>query len=354
MRLSALACVLMVGCVNGALDDDGVGRNEGRANIFPTEEELDSGLPCHPGAPGCEDAGQPPGPDGGQQPPPGQDGGQPPPGPDGGQPPADSCTWKTAVCSIKGCNGHDGSDEAACTAAGNSGGCTAEVFKAWCTRRVPGSTLWDDLHERWVNEKCGVTPTLTENTFSARNEATCLECKCTTPLVLSFDGGPVKLLADDGSARFDLSSRQDGSELRTDWPAAENPWLALDRDGDGVISSGRELFGSATTLGGGTAANGFEALAALDDNVDGVIDARDAAYARLRLWSDRDHDRVSSPGELRSLAEAGVEALELHYVVAPRCDARGNCEVERATFRFVDSAGRARVGALVDVHLAVR
>ncbi|MGZ3477409.1 MAG: hypothetical protein ACXWUG_28545, partial [Polyangiales bacterium] len=198
------------------------------------------------------------------------------------------------------------------------------------------------------------TATLTENTFSAKNEAKCLECECTTPLVLSFDGAPISLRPDDGSRSFDLSAKQDGSATRTDWPAAMHPWLALDRDGDGVISSGRELFGSATRLGDTTAANGFQALAALDDNGDAVIDVKDAAYARLRLWSDVDGDRVSSPNELRSLAEMGVESLELHYVSSPRCDARGNCEVERATFRWVDPAGHAHAGALVDVHLAVR
>lgn len=84
-----------------------------------------------------------------------------------------------------------------------------------------------------------------------------------------------------------------------------------------------------------------------------MIDARDSAFARLRLWYDANGDRVSSPGELRTLAEVGVEALELQYVEAPRCDARGNCEIERASFRFRDAGGVVRTGAIVDVHLAV-
>jgi len=327
----------LVGCVTGGLDDDdGVGTKQG--NMRASSDAGDTGdntQPCHPGMPGCDDAGQPPS--------------------DGGQPPQDapSCSWTIDTCSMGPCNGHDGSNEAECYAEGNTGGCSPEVFKAWCTRRVPGSTLWDDIHEQWVKNQCGASSaTLVENTFSARNEAKCVECRCTTPLVLSFDGAPVSLRADDGASHFDLSSRQDGSATRTDWPV--QPWLALDRDGDGVISSGRELFGSATALGSGTASNGFQALAALDDNGDGVVDVRDSAYARLRLWTDTDGDRVSTAGELRSLADAGVESLQLHYVVSPRCDARGNCEVERATFRWNDAAGQAHVGALVDVHLAVR
>lgn len=333
--LVVLSLGVVTGCAVGGLVDDEVGQKHGTVSVGNGD---DAGSGCHPGTPGCDDAGQPP-----------EDGGSS----DGGHLP-DACTWKVDECKMGGCNGHDGSNKADCYAAGNAGGCPADVLEAWCTRRT-GSTLWDDLHEKWVKEQCSATTaTLDENTFIAKNDAKCIECRCTTPLVLSFDGGPVSLRADDGASQFDLSAAQDGTATRTDWPAASHPWLALDRDGDGVISSGRELFGSATRMGEGTATNGFAALAALDENGDGVIDARDPAFARLRLWTDLDGDRVSSPGELRSLAEAGVRSLELHYVVSPRCDARGNCEVERATFHFVDAFGNARVGALVDVHLAVR
>jgi len=328
LLMCTVAVLAFAGCAYGEIDGDGLGSKQGNMRVAPDAGGGEQ-PPCHPGMPGCDDAGQPP-------------------------PDAPACTWKIDTCTMGPCNGHDGSNESECYAEGNTGGCSAEVFKAWCTRRT-GTTMWDDIHEQWVKDRCGASSaTLVENTFSAKNEAKCVECRCTTPLVLSFDGGPVALRSDDGLTRFDLSARQDGSATRTDWPAASNPWLALDRDGDGRITSGRELFGSATSVGGGTARNGFEALALLDDNADGVIDARDAAYASLRLWSDLDGDRVSSPGELRSLAEAGVESLELHYVVAPKCDARGNCEVERATFHFTDVAGRPRIGSLVDVHLAVR
>lgn len=337
----------LVGCaIGGAVDDEDVGRSSGSARQGGGGG--DAGSPCHPGMPGCEDAGQSPPDDAGQSPP--DDAGQSPP--DASPPDTRTCTWKTLTCKMGGCNGHDGSNEADCYAAGNPGGCPADVFKAWCTRRT-GSTMWDDIHEQWVKDTCGTsTATLDENTFSARNETTCQECRCTTPLVLSFDGAPVSLRPDDGVGRFDLSAHQDGSGTRTDWPV--QPWLALDRDGDGVISSGRELFGSATQLGAGTASNGFQALAALDDDGDGVLDAKDAAFGKLRLWADRDGDRVSSPDELRSLPEAGIASIDLHYLVAPRCDARGNCEVERATFRWTDTHGQHHDGAIVDVHLAVR
>jgi hypothetical protein len=129
-------------------------------------------------------------------------------------------------------------------------------------------------------------------------------------------------------------------------------WLALDRDGDGAIADGSELFGSMTVLSSGRRArNGFEALRELDEDGDGRITPADSGFARLLLWSDEDGDRVSGRGELRSLASFGVVSIDLDYGVDLRCDARGNCEVERASFRWFDASGAERVGAIVDVHL---
>src|SRR5262249_55150507 len=94
---------------------------------------------------------------------------------------------------------------------------------------------------------------------------------CDTPLVVAFDEQPIAFAASSG-ARFAFVP---GEPAASDWPTATTPWIALDRDGDGAITSGAELFGSATPLrGDGMAHDGFEALAALDANGDGVIDAR--------------------------------------------------------------------------------
>lgn len=174
------------------------------------------------------------------------------------------------------------------------------------------------------------------------------ELDCNTPLVLSFDQRPVTLVADPLHA-FDLSGRESHA---TDWPTADTPWLALDRDGNGTIDDGTELFGSMTPAASGmVATNGFIALDAFDDDHDGAITRRDAAFARLVLWGDENADRVSQPGELRSLASAGIVSMNLAYTSEPRCDDRGNCEVERARFQFVDASSAAREGDVVDVHI---
>jgi hypothetical protein len=166
-----------------------------------------------------------------------------------------------------------------------------------------------------------------------------------TPLVLSFDGAPVRFAQTAG--RFALSP---GDPVATDWPTAATPWLALDRDGDGQITSGAELFGNSTQLPDGAAArHGFDALAALDANRDGRLDAADPEFGALLLWTDRDGDRRSTPDEL-SPASAIVESLSLAYRFDGRCDARLNCEGERAALRWRDG-DRIREGAVVDVYL---
>lgn len=69
------------------------------------------------------------------------------------------------------------------------------------------------------------------------------EPDCETPLVVSFDGAPIEFTPAVAAA-FDLSPN--GTCQSSDWPTA--PWLALDRDGDGSIRDGSELFGSATKM----------------------------------------------------------------------------------------------------------
>jgi hypothetical protein len=138
----------------------------------------------------------------------------------------------------------------------------------------------------------------------------------------------------------------------TDWPTARTPWLAIDRDGSGAIEDGRELFGSMSPVReGGRARNGFVALRELDSNGDGRITADDPGFARLLVWSDRDGDRRSGAAELSSAASWEIVSIDLDYVSAPVCDARGNCGVERAAFKFRDAAGVVRTGTVIDVHL---
>lgn len=181
---------------------------------------------------------------------------------------------------------------------------------------------------------------------------TSTECACNTPLVLSFDNTHVEFTDAPGAA-FDLTRA--GMCHTGDWPSAITPWLALDRDGDGMIRDGGELFGSASKLENGNfAKNGFEALRDLDVNHDGIFDVRDPAFRKIVVWTDANLNRESEKSELTSLEAHGITAIDLHDSREMHCDARGNCEGERSRFSFVDASGSVRQGTVIDVYLPMR
>jgi hypothetical protein len=111
---------------------------------------------------------------------------------------------------------------------------------------------------------------------------------------------------------FDLNN--DGS-IPLDWVGPQNPFLALDLNGDGVINNGSELFGTAMLVEGRRAKDGFEALGQYDGNKDGLIDAKDDIFTRLLLWFDKNSDGVSQPEELTSLNARGIRGI--HLTVQP-------------------------------------
>ncbi len=174
---------------------------------------------------------------------------------------------------------------------------------------------------------------------------------CNTPLVLSFDGALEFSAAPTTAAAFDIHGGT-GTCVRADWPSAATPWLALDRDRDGQIAGGHELFGAATRMSAGTGAhNGFQALAELDSDRDGKISPNDARWDELVLWADHDADRRSTQWELLPLASFEILEIDLGYADRPSCDARGNCGRERAAFVY-STGGQARSGEVIDVRVS--
>ena len=174
---------------------------------------------------------------------------------------------------------------------------------------------------------------------------------CNTPLVLSFDGAVEFSAAGVAAAEFDMHGGA-GTCARADWPTAQSPWLALDRDGNGGIDGAHELFGSATRLAAGAAPhNGFQALAELDSDGDGKLTAVDARWGELVLWADHDADRRSSGWEMLPLASFEIVEIDLGYGTRRACDDRGNCGIERAQFVYRTN-GREQVGEVVDVRVA--
>ncbi|MEB3199058.1 MAG: calcium-binding protein, partial [Synechococcaceae cyanobacterium] len=170
-----------------------------------------------------------------------------------------------------------------------------------------------------------------------------------SPLVLDLDGDGVTTLAiTDGLRWFD----HDGNRFaeRSGWVGHRDGLLVRDLDGNGLIESGRELFGNHTLLRSGLrAAHGFEALADLDSDRDGRITASDAAWSSLAIWRDADGSASTAPSELHSLASLGIAALPVQFQTASLSDPQGNIHRQIGAFQRADG----RIAAMHDVWFTV-
>ncbi|HVE72497.1 MAG TPA: hypothetical protein VNI54_14125 [Thermoanaerobaculia bacterium] len=119
-----------------------------------------------------------------------------------------------------------------------------------------------------------------------------------TPIVIDAGRNGIRLTAAADGVAFDLNA--DGEREHLAWTTADSDdvWLALDRNGNGTIDNGAELFGDATPQPAGGARHGYRALAVLDDDRNEEINAADPVWSLLRLWRDANHDGVSQAWEL--------------------------------------------------------
>lgn len=220
--------------------------------------------------------------------------------------------------------------------------------------RDPNSMCWDqqyecmDFQQFWNEFACGCTG----------------PCAPSSPILVDISGNGFDLTDKAGGVLFDLNG--DATPERLSWTAAgsDDAWLVFDRDGDGMISKGAEMFGN-FTYQPNTPVNaerhGFLALAEFDKpatsdnggyggNGDAKIDRRDAIFPALRLWQDVNHNGISEPEELHSLQSLGLAVIDLDYRELRRRDEHGNWFRYRARVR--DTRG-AQLGRWAwDVYLS--
>ena len=161
------------------------------------------------------------------------------------------------------------------------------------------------------------------------------------PLALDLDGNGIRTVAANQFSGSLFDHDGDGIRTASGWVGKEDGLLVYDRNGDGIINNGGELFGDATRLqNGGTAEHGFAALADLDDNGDGKIDAADKAFSSLRVWRDLNQDGISQEGELLTLEQAKVRSLSTSFRNTNRSLGDGNTLAQGGSYTTTDGQTR--------------
>jgi hypothetical protein len=178
-------------------------------------------------------------------------------------------------------------------------------------------------------------------------DPTICRCVAESQILVDVNGDGFALTdADGGVVVFDLLGHGHPDHLSWTAPGSDDAFLVLDRNGNGKIDNGKELFGNITSQPAppeGVERNGFLALAEFDKpanggNGDGVINRDDAIFSSLRLWQDFNHNGISEPAELHTLPDLGIKTLDLDYRQSRRTDEYGNRFKFRAKVRDVHDA----------------
>lgn len=155
-----------------------------------------------------------------------------------------------------------------------------------------------------------------------------------SPIIIDTEHNGYKLTSAENGVLFDIDA--DGDEDQVAWtrPDSDDVWLAMDRNGNGKIDNGSELFGDATPAYADqpdpTTSNGFEALKFAEgptygpSTADAVINQADAVFSRLLLWRDANHNGISEADELQPVSGSAVVAIDTKYKESRRRDRHGN------------------------------
>jgi hypothetical protein len=169
-----------------------------------------------------------------------------------------------------------------------------------------------------------------------------------SPIIIDTARDGYKLTSIEDGVTFDLDGNGTLEQIAWTRADSDDAFLALDRNGNGRIDNGTELFGNYTPAYTDRrqprTPNGFEALAFLEgpdfgtSRRDATIDARDEAFGRLLLWTDINHNGISEPEELRPAHAAGVTWIGTDYKEKRRVDRFGNEFRQKGQLQWSDGA----------------
>ncbi|MEM8994783.1 MAG: hypothetical protein AAGF23_08330 [Acidobacteriota bacterium] len=168
---------------------------------------------------------------------------------------------------------------------------------------------------------------------------------CTCPILLDLDRDNFRLAGADDPVWFDIDADGDKELLTWTRRGSRDGFLCWDRNDNGRIDDGKELFGNSTPLVDDSIAPfGYLALSELDSrafggDMDGFITPQDAIYPELCVWIDTDHDGESDPLEIHDLAEIGITHLGVDWVTQPRRDRFGNLFLYHGVAAVEDEGG---------------
>jgi Ca2+-binding RTX toxin-like protein len=167
------------------------------------------------------------------------------------------------------------------------------------------------------------------------------------PIIFDFDkdGNSLISLA-DSTTRFDMNG--DGVADKTGWIEADDAFLALERNGNGIVDDIKEISFIQDKQGAKT---DLEGLAAFDTNANGLLDGGDARFVEFKLWFDRNSNGATDAGELLSLAEAGIASITLQGTATGETVTAGqNITYNRSAYALNNGGS----GTLLDVGLAFK
>ncbi|MCK3865563.1 hypothetical protein [Pseudomonas sp. B329] len=199
-----------------------------------------------------------------------------------------------------------------------------------------------------ILSKAGIEMKLASTPNGVAKEIDKVPEKLKTPLLIDLDGDGITTLPIEHGVKFDYEG--DSNSINTGWASKNSGFLIIDRNDDGIINSGKELFGDHTPLPNGEiASDGVMALTALDNNYDNLIDDRDAVWSDLKVWQDLNSNGVSEANELQSLIDIGLKSINLSFTQNSILDEHRNIHEFHSTVNWNDG----RITDITDVLFRV-